>query len=107
MTDFPIMVYRSPGKNPARYGTYDYCSVESQDELDDALKLGWSLSVEEAVDVYNKAVEVAVRLKNEPKVKIVVSEPESEAAPVPEAAGEPVLLAEEDEEEDKPRRKRK
>jgi hypothetical protein len=107
MTDFPIMVYRSPGKSPARYGTYDYCGVESQDELDEALSLGWSLSVEEAVDTYNKAVEAAVRLKNEPKVKIVVSEPESEAAPAPEAAGEPVLLAEDEEEEDKPRRRRK
>jgi hypothetical protein len=107
MIEFPIMVYRSPGKIPARYGTYDYCGVESQDELDDALKLGWSPTVEEAVDTYNKAVEAAIRLKNEPKVKIVVNEPESKAAPAPEAAGEPVLLAEEDEEEDKPRRKRK
>lgn len=107
MIEFPIMVYRSPGKCQAKGGTFDYCGVESQDELDDALKLGWSPTVEEAVDVYNKAVEAAERLKNEPKVKIVVNEPESEAAPAPEAAGEPVLLAEEDEEDDKPRRKRK
>jgi hypothetical protein len=104
MTDFPIMVYRSPGKSPARYGTYDYCGVESQEELDEALSLGWSLSVEEAVDVYNKAVEAAVRLKNEPKVKIVVSEPESEAAPAPEAAE---LVSEDEEEDEKPRRRRK
>lgn len=107
MIEFPAMVYRSPGKNPARYGTFDYCGVESQEELDEALSLGWSLTVEEAVDVYNKAVEDAVRLKNEPKVKIVVNEPKSEAAPLPEAAGEPVLLAEDEEEEDKPRRRRK
>jgi len=48
-----------------------------------------------------RPVEAAERLKNEPKVKIVVNEPESEAAPLPEVAGEPVLLAEDDEEEDK------
>jgi hypothetical protein len=107
MSDFPIMVYRSPGKSPARYGTYDYCAVESQEELEEALSLGWSETIDGAVDAYNKAVEAAVRLKNEPKVKIVVSEPESEAAPAPEAAGEPVLLAEDEDEDEKPRRKRK
>jgi hypothetical protein len=107
MSDFPSMVYRSPGKNPARYGTYDYCAVESQEELEEALSLGWSETIDGAVDAYNKAVEAAVRLKNEPKVKIVVSEPESEAAPAPEAAGEPVLLAEDEDEDEKPRRKRK
>jgi hypothetical protein len=107
MIEFPSMVYRSPGKNQAVGGTFDYCGVESQDELDEALSLGWSLTVEDAVDAFNKAVEAAERLKNEPKVKIVVNEPESEAAPLPEVAGEPVLLAEDDEEEDKPRRRRK
>ena len=107
MIEFPSMVYRSPGNWQARGGTYDYCGVESQEELDEAISLGWSMTVEDAVETFNKAVEAAERLKNEPKVKIVVNEPESEAAPAPEAAGEPVLLAEEDEEDEKPRRKRK
>ena len=102
--EFPSMVYRSPGRNQAKGGTYDYCGVESQEELDEAIQYGWHTSVEAAVDACNAALEAAERLKNEPKVKIVVPEPEVEVKAAPEA---PELVSEDEEEDEKPRRRRK
>lgn len=50
MTDFPTMVYRSPGLHRATGGhTYDFKGIDDAEALDAALKAGWRLTVPEAV----------------------------------------------------------
>lgn len=50
MTDFPTMVYRSPGLYRATGGyTFDYKGIDDAEALDAALNAGWRLTVPEAV----------------------------------------------------------
>ena len=46
MTDFPTIVYRTPGMHRA---TYDFKGVDDSDALDVAIKSGWRLTLGEAV----------------------------------------------------------
>lgn len=51
MTDFPTMVYRSPGFHRASGGkSFDYRSVESADDLKEAMAHGWRLSLTDAIE---------------------------------------------------------
>ena len=46
-----MLVYRCPGQYPAgKHGTYDDLAVESQADLDAALKEGWAKSIPEAAE---------------------------------------------------------
>lgn len=58
MTDFPTIVYRTPGMHRAGGGaTYDYKGVADADALGTALKAGWRLTLPEAIaSVSAKAV---------------------------------------------------
>ena len=50
MTDFPTMVYRSPGFHRASGGkTFDYRGIDDAGALSAALSDGWRLTVEEAI----------------------------------------------------------
>lgn len=50
MTDFPTIVYRTPGMHRAGGGaTYDFKGVDDDDALDVAIKAGWRLTLGEAV----------------------------------------------------------
>ena len=50
-TLFPAMLYKSPGinKKPGG-GTYNYISVQTQEEFDDKLANGWFVSSAEAIE---------------------------------------------------------
>lgn len=49
MSEFPDIVYRTPGLHRAQNGgTFDYLGVNSQDELDAALADGWHRTIGEA-----------------------------------------------------------
>lgn len=50
MTDFPTILYRTPGphKKP-RGGSYAYCGAADQAEFDALIAKGWFASYEEAV----------------------------------------------------------
>jgi hypothetical protein len=50
MSQFPQMLYKSPGiyKKPGG-GTYTYISVQTQEELEDKLASGWFVSSAEAI----------------------------------------------------------
>lgn len=59
MTDFPTMVYRTPGPHAAPKGTYGYKGVVDQAEYDAALADGWFASIIEAMDGKAAAVVIA------------------------------------------------
>lgn len=50
MTDFPTILYRTPGphKKP-RGGSYAYCGAANQEEFDALIAKGWFPSYEEAL----------------------------------------------------------
>ena len=62
MTDFPTIMYRTPGphKQP-RGGTYAYKGAADQAEFDDLIARGWFPSYEEAV-----AGKIAAKVVEEP-----------------------------------------
>ena len=50
MSDFPTMVYRTPGLHRASGGlTFDYRGIDDAGALKDALADGWRLSLHEAI----------------------------------------------------------
>jgi hypothetical protein len=49
MSDFPTMVYRTPGPHAAPKGTYGYMGVADHAEYDAALADGWFASIAEAM----------------------------------------------------------
>jgi hypothetical protein len=50
MTDFPTMVYRTPGPHAAPKGTYGYMGVADHAEYDAAIADGWFASIAEAME---------------------------------------------------------
>jgi hypothetical protein len=54
MTEFPAMVYKSPGKHLGAGGSYDFAGVENAEELQAKLKDGWFSSLPEAIESENK-----------------------------------------------------
>lgn len=50
-TSLPALLYKSPGihKKPSG-GTYNYISVQTQEEFDDQLAAGWFISSAEAIE---------------------------------------------------------
>ena len=50
MTDYPTMVYRSPGSHRASGGgTFDYMGVDDEGTMRDALAKGWRATIAEAI----------------------------------------------------------
>ncbi len=49
MTDFPIMLYKSPGVNVTRGGTFDYIAANDEDQLKALRDTGWRATVEDAL----------------------------------------------------------
>ena len=86
MTDFPRMVYISPGMSTTRGGTFDYTVANDEEGLAHLLASGWFETIAEALAGEREEPEAA-------------SEPEVEDAPEPEAEPEPEPVVEAAEEE--------
>jgi creatinine amidohydrolase/Fe(II)-dependent formamide hydrolase-like protein len=58
MTEFPTILYRTPGRHQQPRGaTYDYKAATDQETFDGLITKGWSPSYEDAVAATAKAVE--------------------------------------------------
>ena len=77
MSDFPRMVYQSPGLSVTRGGTFDYTVANDQDGLNFLLADGWFETVAEAL--------AGERQQVEPETENVSETPEPEPEPVVEA----------------------
>ena len=77
MSDFPRMVYQSPGLSVTRGGTFDYTVANDQDGLNFLLADGWFETVAEALAGESQQVE--------PETENVSETPEPEPEPVVEA----------------------
>ena len=63
MTDFPTMVYRSPGSHRASGGgTFDYLGVDDATAFKAALSNGWRETIAEAI-AGNKAGDILTEVK--------------------------------------------
>jgi hypothetical protein len=89
MTEFPRMVYISPGMSTTRGGTFDYTVANDEEGLAHLLASGWFETIAEALAGEREEPEVA----SEPEVEDV---PEPEAEPEPEPVVEVVEPAEEE-----------
>ena len=89
MTEFPRMVYISPGMSTTRGGTFDYTVANDEEGLAHLLASGWFETIAEALAGEREEPEAA----SEPEVEDV-SEPEAE--PEPEPVVEAVEPAEEE-----------
>lgn len=47
---FPMMIYKTDGPHEIHGGQFDYIIVDSDEELDSAISLGWSLTTDAAVE---------------------------------------------------------
>ena len=83
MTEFPRMVYISPGMSTTRGGTFDYTVANDEEGLAHLLASGWFETIAEAL----------AGEREEPEVEDV---PEPEAEPEPEPVVEAVEPAEEE-----------
>ena len=83
MSDFPRMVYISPGMSTTRGGTFDYTVANDEEGLAHLLASGWFETIAEAL----------AGEREEPEVEDV---PEPEAEPEPEPVVEAVEPAEEE-----------
>ena len=79
MSDFPRMVYISPGMSTTRGGTFDYTVANDEEGLAHLLASGWFETIAEAL--------AGEREEPEPEVEDV---PEPEAEPEPEPVVEAV-----------------
>ena len=61
--EFPLMVYKVPGKHLGAGGSYDFAGVNNAEELDAKLKDGWFSSLAEAIEP--KKVEPVVDAKED------------------------------------------
>jgi hypothetical protein len=53
MTAFPALMYRIPGPHRGPFGTtYDFCSIETQEQADILFKSGWSYLLIDEVNKY-------------------------------------------------------
>lgn len=50
MSNFPMMVYKVPGKHQLPHGTFDYEQVDDETQLDAALDSGWHISLADAIN---------------------------------------------------------
>jgi hypothetical protein len=89
MTEFPRMVYISPGMSTTRGGTFDYTVANDEEGLAHLLASGWFETIAEALAGEREEPEAA-------------SEPEVEDVPEPEAEPEPEPVVEVVEEEPAP-----
>jgi butyrate kinase len=61
MSDFPDMVYRTPGPHRAQNGgTFGYLGVNNADEMQAALSDGWYLTVDAAFAALDEEVTEAI-----------------------------------------------
>lgn len=66
---FPTLVYKCPGHHSMPKGSYDYLAIVDEDQLKEALKNGWFLTLDEAKE--GKATPTKKRAKKDPKDKII------------------------------------
>ncbi|MCX6989445.1 MAG: hypothetical protein NTX49_00005 [Chlamydiae bacterium] len=67
MTDFPKILYRTPGRHKKpRGGTYDYKGAADQEAFDDLTAKGWFSSYQDAVIGNTKAVEKPIDEVSDP-----------------------------------------
>ena len=84
---FPNLVYKCPGIHQCNGGTYEYLSVQNDEQLKAALILGWFSTLENAIEGVEPKVEPKVELKeevSEVKEEISVSETHNEPLPIKE-----------------------
>lgn len=75
---FPTMVYKSPGRHKAGHGkTYDYKGIANEKELENALSIGWCLTVNDAV--YGKKTAEVKKAEAEAEEKELRQKLEAEA----------------------------
>jgi hypothetical protein len=76
---FPTMVYKSPGHHNAGHGkTFSFKGVNTQDQLDKALKTGWSMTKTDAI--YGKKTEEVKKAQMAEEEKDKRKELEKEAS---------------------------
>ena len=92
MSEFPRMVYISPGMSTTRGGTFDYTVANDEEGLAHLLASGWFETIAEALagerEEPEPEVEDVPEPEAEPEPEPVVEAVEEEPAPV-EAAPEP------------------
>jgi len=91
MTEFPRMVYISPGMSTTRGGTFDYTVANDEEGLAHLLASGWFETIAEALAGERKEPEVedVPEPEAEPEPEPVVEAVEEEPAPVEAVEPEP------------------
>ena len=100
-TSFPAMIYRSPGQQrKSGGGTYNFDSVQTQEELDAKLAAGWFTSSAEAIEAAGDNADGFKKPKPKWAIKPIKKKKpakpldwreqvKAEPAPAPEPAPEP------------------
>jgi len=91
MSDFPRMVYISPGMSTTRGGTFDYTVANDEEGLAHLLASGWFETIAEALagEREEPEVEDVPEPEAEPEPEPVVEVVEEEPAPVEAVEPEP------------------
>jgi len=91
MSDFPRMVYISPGMSTTRGGTFDYTVANDEEGLAHLLASGWFETIAEALagEREEPEVEDVPEPEAEPEPEPVVEAVEEEPAPVEAVEPEP------------------
>jgi len=91
MTEFPRMVYISPGMSTTRGGTFDYTVANDEEGLAHLLASGWFETIAEALagEREEPEVEDVPEPEAEPEPEPVVEVVEEEPAPVEAVEPEP------------------
>ena len=91
MSDFPRMVYISPGMSTTRGGTFDYTVANDEEGLAHLLASGWFETIAEALagEREEPEVEDVSEPEAEPEPEPVVEVVEEEPAPVEAVEPEP------------------
>ena len=91
MTEFPRMVYISPGMSTTRGGTFDYTVANDEEGLAHLLANGWFETIAEALagEREEPEVEDVPEPEAEPEPEPVVEAVEEEPAPVEAVEPEP------------------
>ena len=91
MTEFPRMVYISPGMSTTRGGTFDYTVANDEEGLAHLLASGWFETIAEALagEREEPEIEDVPEPEAEPEPEPVVEAVEEEPAPVEAVEPEP------------------
>lgn len=54
-SEFPKMLYKHGGEHEIHGGKFDICTVENEDDENEALENGWFLTTPEASEAFNAA----------------------------------------------------